>query len=422
MTARMSQARNGRSPRSLRRGLVCTLAAVGAWSVGIVGLAPAALAADAQTKQWYLEGMRAEEMWKTTTGEGIKVAVIDSGVNPSTPSLKGQVLKGVNATEEAAGGSTDDYDGQGTTTAELIAGTGNGGGLRGLAPGAKIIPVRIPLLKHDAVPQINDPLARAIKAAADSDAQIINISVGNEHAIGLDMFAQHSALEYAVRKGKLLIAGVGDTAKKGNKAQYPARFPEVVGVAPSRRDGRATEYSQHGKFVDLAAPGVDIPRWCDAKFQSYCDDGGGSTAATAIASASAALIWSAHPDWTANQVLRVLFDTAGRSWETGTRSTYLGHGLIRPRKVIIDGKGNPGAPDAKLFADEVMPIPSRSPKPSAPASSQARKAKPGGDAVVAGSSEKAEDDGQLGLIIGAAAAAAIIAGGAFAVARKRRNS
>ncbi|WP_308375894.1 S8 family serine peptidase [Streptomyces sp. ISL-99] len=380
------------------------------------------MAADARSKQWYLDAMYAEEMWKVTTGEGIKVAVIDSGVNPSTPSLKGQVLKGVNATDEA-GGSTDDYNGQGTTTAELIAGTGKGGGLRGLAPGVKIIPVRIPLLEHDEVPQINDPLDGAIRAAADSDAQIINISVGNQYAIGLNMFGEQAAMEYAVRKGKLLIAGTGDNAEKGNKTQYPAAYPEVVGVASSDRGGRATRQSQHGKHVDISAPGEDIPRWCDAEFQSYCDDGGGAVAATALASASAALVWSVHPEWTANQVLRVLFDTADREgWVEGTHSYYSGHGGIRPGMNVLDGKGNPGAPDANLLPDEVMPSPSSPPTPSAPAASQASKAKHGGDAIVAGPSEKAQGDGRLGLIIGAAAAAAILAFGAFAVVRKRRNS
>ena len=70
-------------------------------------------------------------------------------------------------------------------------------------------------------------------------------------------------------------------------------------------------YSQHGDVVDIAAPGSDIPGWCDKTFKTYCGGDGGTSSATAIASASAALIWSLHPDWTANQVLRVMFDTAG---------------------------------------------------------------------------------------------------------------
>lgn len=107
------------------------------------GLAPSAAAADAQARQWYLGPMQAERMWKTGTGKGVvKVAVIDSGVNADTPALKGQVL--IDEVPEAVRyRATDDYTGNGTTMAELIAGTGAGGGLKGLAPGAKIVPYRI---------------------------------------------------------------------------------------------------------------------------------------------------------------------------------------------------------------------------------------------------------------------------------------
>ncbi|MYV57966.1 S8 family serine peptidase [Streptomyces sp. SID3212] len=420
MTAGMSPARKrGSRSRPVRRELLCVVAALSAWTLGIVGTAPDA-SADERSKQWYLDALHAEDMWKVTTGEGIKVAVIDSGVNPSTPSLKGQVLEGVNATTEDGSGSTADTNGQGTTTAELIAGTGKGGGLRGLAPGAKIIPIKLPLLKHDELPQINDPLKRAIRAAADSDAQIINISIGNEHAIGLDMFGQHSALEYAVSKGKLLVAGTGDNAKKGNKPQYPAAFPEVVGVGSADQEGAVTADSQHGTTVSVAAPGKDIPRWCDATFQSYCDDGGGSTTAAALFSASAALVWSAHRDWTANQVLRAVFDTASRDASKKSLSNYYGHGLIRPREIILNGKGNPGPPDAKLLADEVYPVASAS--PSASPSPQPEKGKPGSEAVVAGSAEKTSDDGQLGLILGGVAVVVVLAGGTFAVLRRRRTA
>ncbi|MGP4047231.1 S8 family serine peptidase [Streptomyces sp. 2A115] len=398
-------------------------AALAVLSILPAGLAPSAVADDVQSKQWYLEPMRAEEMWKVSTGEGIKVAVIDSGVNSSTPSLKGQVLKGVDLTDKA-GGATDDYDGQGTTTAELIAGTGKGDGLRGLAPGAKIIPIRLPLLQHDEVPQVNDPLERAIRAAADSDAQIIDISIGNQYPIGLDVAGQHAALEYAVKKGKLLIAGTGDNAKKGNKPQYPAAFLEVLGVGSIDRNGKVADFSQHGEDVDIAAPGPGIPRWCDANFQSYCDDGSGTTAATALVSASAALIWSAHPDWTANQVVRVLFDTAGREWAKDSKSTYGGNGAVRPRIALAKSTINPGAADENPLTDG---YPSEgdtegTPSPSSPVSSQPPKnSSAGGTAAAASTSNSSDDNTQLWVVLGAVAAVAVVGGGAFAVLRTRRS-
>lgn len=419
MTVEMSQTPKPRVPLGLRGRLLGTMAVAAAWSVGFVGAAPAAVAEDVQSKQWYLEPMHTEEMWKTATGEGVKIAVIDTGVNSSTASLKGQVLKGFDATD-VEGEATDDYDGHGTTMAELIAGTGQGGGLQGLAPGAKIIPLRVADSDWKTKRSVN-PLdtADAIRAAADSDAKIISMSFGNEFM--LDEEAE--AVKYAQSKGKLFFAAVGNEAEKGSKPAYPAAYPEVVGVAATDRQGKVSEYSQHGDVVDIAAPGDDLPRWCDEKFERYCQGDGGTSAATAITSASAALIWSAHPDWTANQVLNVLFDTAGRGdWEKGTLSNYLGHGIIRPAVNILKGKGTPGAPDISPLTKEKTSGSTASPAASASASSQPEKKDKAQDASMAGSSTEKNDDSQLGLILGGVAVVLVLGGGAFALIRKRRTA
>lgn len=418
MTAGMSQTRKRRMPLGLRGRLLGTVVAAAAWSVGFAGVAPSAIAADVQSKQWYLSAMQAEEMWKVTTGEGIKVAVIDSGVNSSTPSLKGQVLKGLDATG-ADGDEYDDYRGHGTTMAELIAGTGKGGGLQGLAPGAKIIPMRITDTEFQNEHSVNAHDSEdAIRAAADSDAQIISMSFGND----FPSREEREAVKYAQSKGKLFFASVGNNAEESNRDQYPAAYPQVVGVSSADRDGKVAEYSQNGNIVDIAAPGNDIPRWCDTTFQNYCDGDGGTSAATAIASASAALVWSAHPDWTANQVLNVLFDTASRDWEKGTLSKYLGHGLIRPSMNILKGKGAPGAPDISPLTKEKTSGSSASPAPSASASSQPDKNEKADDAAMAGSSTEKDDNSQLGLILGGAAAVVVLGGGALALVRKRRTA
>lgn len=410
--------------RSVRRGFG-TVAAVVALTAGFVSAAPAALAADAQSKQWYLEAMNAEEIWKTSTGKGITVAVIDTGVDPSVPSLKGQVLRGKDLAE-AKGDETDDYAGHGTTMAELIVGTGAGGGLKGLAPGAKVIPYRISnteLQNNEKVNAFDEE--EAIRAAADSEAQIINISFGSEYYSS----AVREAVKYAQNKGKLLFSSSGNEAKKGNKASYPAAFPEAIAVGATGRDGEVGDYSTHGDFVDLAAPGTDIPGYCDRSLTRYCDQQGTSQA-SAIASASAALIWSAHPDWTANQVLRVMFESAGRSedWKEGTVSNYLGHGIVRPGAHINRGVGKPGDPGISPLTNTKVgggtaggDSSSASSAPSAPASSQAPKGGAESDAVVTGSSKSTDDGGQLGLIIGIGAAV-VIAAGAFAVVRKRRSA
>ncbi|WP_282688925.1 MULTISPECIES: S8 family serine peptidase [unclassified Streptomyces] len=411
MTAGMSRARR-------RVRVLGGLAVAASWSALFVGAAQPA-AADAQSKQWYLTSMQAEDMWEVTTGEGVKVAVVDTGVNPSTPSLRGQVLKGVDVTG-APGDETDDYHGHGTTMAELIAGTGKGGGLKGLAPGAEIIPVRMSdvdfMAKRNTV--IGD-MTKAIRAAADSDAQIINVSMADD----LSNRDEREAVKYAENKGKLVIAGVGNEGHEDNWQQYPAAYPEVVGVASADRKGKVSYYSQHSGSVDVASPGSDIPKWCDNSFKSYCDGDGGTSAATAVASASAALVWSLHPDWTANQVLNVLFDTAGRDWKDGERSEYLGHGLIRPSMNILKGKGDPGAPDISPLTKEKTTGAAKSSEPSTSKSGSPQPAKNGevvDKAVAVNESNSSDNGNQLGLILGVAAAVAVLGGVAYAVVRRRK--
>lgn len=412
----------GRSQKRVRSRAIGALAVAASWSVVFAGVAQPAAAADVQSKQWYLGAMQAEEMWKTSTGEGIKVAVIDTGVNPNTPSLKGQVLKGFDATG-APGDENDDYAGHGTDMAELIAGTGAGGGVKGLAPGAKIIPMRISDTEFQNENSVKAGDSEdAIEAAIESDAQIISMSFGSDFTSD----RERAAVKSAHKKGKIFFAAVGNNAKEGNREQYPAAYPEVVGVASADRNGKVAKYSQNGGIVDIAAPGQEIPGWCNKSFQSYCDGDGGTSSATAIASASAALVWSANPDWTANQVLNVLFDTAGRDWEKGTLSKYLGHGLIRPAMNILKGKGDPGDPNISPLTEERTNGSPASPAPSTPsasASQQPTQNEKADEAVAAGDGRAASDDGApVSLILGGIAVVAVLGGVVVAVVRRRGSA
>ncbi|MGP4087040.1 S8 family serine peptidase [Streptomyces sp. KR55] len=407
-------------------------AVVGALAVASVGLAPNASAADAQSQQWYLGPMQTEQMWKVSTGEGVKVAVIDSGVNANTPSLKGQVLAD-EVPKSVAYRPTDDYSGHGTSMAELIAGTGAEGGLQGLAPGAKIVPYRVQLADLESgVEREKTPLAwQALRAAADSDAKIINMSLG-----GLSSEEDMAAINYAASKGKLLVAAVGNDGIP----DAPARYPYVIGVAAvdsTYTVSKFSEKSSHG-FADLAAPGQELPAWCDETFRSYCENKGTSQA-TALVSAAAALIWSAHPDWTVNQVTRALIDTASRSWPKDKPSKYAGYGFIRPRLVLDNPNYDAGAPDvdplAKVNGGDVLAKAgerdannadnagnsSSAPSASASAPSQApEKGSTGGTSAAGSSAEPADDNNTLWIALGAAAAVIVIGGAGAAVVRARR--
>ncbi|WP_330460160.1 S8 family serine peptidase [Streptomyces sp. NBC_00820] len=414
-TARLTR-RNAR-----RLGAVCS--ALGALVITSATLAPEAAAVDIRSKQWYLDTMRAQELWKISTGKGVKVAVIDSGVNPETPSLKGQVLVDEVPTSVAYH-VTQDYDGHGTSMAELIAGTGAGGGIKGVAPDAKIIPFRVALggLKDAKEKSKTADEAHAIRAAADTDAKIINMSFGGIYPDS----EMKDAMKYAASKGKLMFASVGNGGSGKNESEYPASYPYANGVAALDKNGTVGKFSTHGDDVDLAAPGVDLPIWCDSTFTEYCDSGGTSQAA-AIASASAALVWSVHPDWTGNQVLRSLIDTAGRSWPKSKPSNYLGYGIVRPRRVLIAKNINPGPANEDPLAYENYDGPSGSPTPpSSPSPSSGRPAKEAGSSGSSNSAAaKKSDSGdntQTWVIIGAAAAVLVAGGAGFAVLRARRNA
>ncbi|WP_324608617.1 MULTISPECIES: S8 family serine peptidase [unclassified Streptomyces] len=409
-------------------------AVVGALVAATVGMAPGAVADDVQAKQWYLGPMQAEQMWKVSTGKGVKIAVIDSGVNADTPSLTGQVL--VDETPKSvAYRATDDYDGHGTTSAELIAGTGAGGGLKGLAPGAKIVPYRVKFedLKGSAEELNKTPEpAEAIRAAADTDAKIINMSFG---ALGPSS-KEEEAVQYAASKGKLLIAAVGNDGRKaGDTIGYPAAYSYVIGIASVDKSLTVSKFSSSGNYVDLSAPGQGFPGWCDGNFRSYCDDVNGTSSAAAIASGAAALIWSAHPDWTVNQVTRALINTAGRTWAKNDPSKYAGYGLIRPRLVLANRNYDAGPANVDplaaenggdLLAKSAASSTSSSSSSSAPSSSAStpsqapEKGSTGGTSAAGSSTESSNDSTTRWVVLGAVAAVVVIGGGGVAVARARR--
>lgn len=364
-------------------------------------------------------------MWKVSTGKGVKVAVVDTGVNDATPSLEGQVLTG-EVPKNLSYKATEDYDSHGTSMAELIAGTGAGSTLKGLAPGAKIVPYRVGLTGLNETEMKKAPrLAEVIRAIADSDVKIINMSFGGK----ADSSEVREAVEYAHGKGKLMFAGTGNDALETRFTGYPAAYPYVVGVAASDESGAVGEFSQHGNYVDLAAPGLDVPTWCDKTLRAYCT-GEGTSMATAIASASAALVWSAHPDWTANQVLASLIDTAGRDWARDDPSVYLGYGLIRPRRVLMDEDFKPVSPDTDplakenaigLLDDSGNPV-AASPSPSPEPSKEPETSDGDDQNSTAAFDRGTSDNTTLWVALGAAAAVLAIGGGAFAVIRSRRRA
>ncbi|WP_329457627.1 type VII secretion-associated serine protease mycosin [Streptomyces sp. NBC_01497] len=369
--------------------------------------------------------MEADQIWKITTGEGVTVAVIDSGVDKSLPDLQGQVLPGKDLSKQK-GNEFNDIDGHGSSMADLIAGTGKRGPLNGswgLAPGAKILPIRFPYADEEAAKGAETysvSMAKAIRYAADSQAKIINISVADPYgeSAGLDQ-----AVKYALGKGKLIFAGVGNDGEKGNPVEYPAATPGVVGVGGLDRKAAQLPLSETGPQVDISAPAQDIARACPGGSQ-LCH-GSGTSDATALTSASAALLWSKHPDWTNNQVLRVLLNTASGVAGGARHNESVGYGAVRPL-VALKNPGDPGPADVYPLPD-LAASEKKSASPSASAGAQPNSGSDSNKQSNAPSATAASDTGSggsTGLWIGIGAAVVVVVAGAtaFAVSRARRKA
>ncbi|MZD05401.1 type VII secretion-associated serine protease mycosin [Streptomyces sp. SID5785] len=399
------------STRHRRRGAAAA-AALGALLV--VGVTDAPAHADStRSQQWFLDAMQAETMWKTSTGKGVTVAVIDTGVDASNPDLKGRVLDGLDLASKAEQGDEHtDYQGHGTGMAGLIAGTGaydGGKGAFGLAPGADILPVRMPDIEKGVMPfEENTQLTTAIKYAADSGAKVINISLGGSNASSPDV---SKAVGYALQKGSLVFAASGNSGDKGNSVEYPAATPGVVAVGAVGKDLRRAPFSTYGPQVDVSAPGADLVHACGGS-TGLCKSKG-TSGATALASASAALIWSAHPDWTNNQVLRVMLNTIGAPTDGAKRNDSIGYGIVRPR-IALKTPGDPGPADKFPMADYPAQAAEK------PSSEPSRAT---GAQVPEADGQSGDSGGNTGLWIGLGAGAAVlIAGAVTAVAlRNRRN-
>ncbi|WP_435057147.1 type VII secretion-associated serine protease mycosin [Streptomyces sp. bgisy060] len=411
------------STSSVRRSRVRAVAsaALGMLLVGIASVP--AQAEGIRAQQWHLDAMGAEEIWALSTGKGVTVAVIDSGVDLKSPDLKGQILQGKDFALEEEGDEFTDYTGHGTGMAGLIAGTGeaNGGnGAFGLAPGAKILSVRVPgagvgdKTQAAANQEFNRIMPEAIRFAADSGAKVINISQGATE--GSQQLTD--AVKYALDKGSLVFASVGNTGDKSNRVEYPGATPGVVGVAAVDKTATRIPMSQYGEQVDLAAPGKDVVAACSAG--KVCTSTGTSDA-TALASAAAALVWSKHPEWTNNQVLKVMLNTVAKPAKGEERSSYIGYGVIRPLRALKT-PGDPGPADVRPIDDLAEPESSSpSVQPSQGGVPSSEGAAPSASGVVPQASEGG--DGGAGLWIGLGIGAAVLIGAAVAVPvlRSRRG-
>ncbi len=289
--------------------------------VSIMG-APTALAATTtlagdphRHHQWALNALAIEGPWALSTGAGIDVAVIDTGVAGTHPDLAGRLCSGVaflggDGVAQEGGGATDPH-GHGTHVAGSIAAVRNNGiGIAGVAPSARVLPIRV--LDAQGSGSSSD-VARGITWAVDHGAEVINLSLGGPHSQ-----AVQTAVDYAESLGVVVVAAAGN-AGVGGPPNYPAALEQVVAVASHEPNGAVSTFSTRGAYVDVAAPGSGILSTARDGSWVYMS---GTSMATPHVAGVVALLLDDEPGLTPLQVRERLNTTATDAGTPGHDTSY----------------------------------------------------------------------------------------------------
>ena len=279
---------------------------------------PAHAAADPLlAQQWGLFAIGADHVWTTTTGQGVIVAVVDSGSGPH-PDLAENLLPGrsIIGTVESQDGKDIDASGHGTHVAGIIAAVANNGiGGSGVAPNAKILPIQV--LDQAGQGDARD-VAAGVRFAADNGARVINLSLGG----ATESSSLTQAITYANDKGVLVVAAAGNGGA-ADKPKWPASLDLTLAVTAVDQANNATSFDQRGDYIDLSAPGANIVSTAKGDYVTLS----GTSMAAGFVAGAAALLFAAEPRVTNAQVRDILLRTATDIGEPGRDVTF-GAGLI----------------------------------------------------------------------------------------------
>ena len=270
-----------------------------------------------------------------TEGAGTTVAVIDSGVDAANPQLANAVRGGGDLLD-STGTGTDDCIGHGTMVASIIAARPiAGAGLRGLAPAATILSLRVserienehglPTGVGD-VQALIDGIRRAV--TAKPRPQVINLSIST----ATDNASLRAAVQAALDADIVVVAAVGNQYGRGNPTPYPASYEGVVGVGAIGQNGARLAASQVGPYVDVVAPGEAI---VGAAPRSGHQVNSGTSFATPFVAATAALIRARYPQLTRTEVVHRLLATADPA-SGGQPSSDYGYGVVNPLRALTE--------------------------------------------------------------------------------------
>lgn len=272
------------------------------------------------------EQVQAPAAWETTQGEGITVAVMDTGINDHPFFDDKDVLPGYSAASTEDDG-WNDTDGHGSAVAA---------GVLLVAPEATIMPIRLDTGAVGITGAMGPSQWDAFRWAVDNGADVLVVPWGITGADGVFTGEYLEVLQYAIDKGAIVIASAGN--EPGEEVEYPAFVPGVMAVTGTDRSGNIWyENTTVGPEVAVAAPadGMTAPLPQDSALgntELYRDVVGGTSMGSGVTGGVAALTWAAHPELDANNVIQRMIQTAGEG--NGNKSDDFGYGLLNADQAV----------------------------------------------------------------------------------------
>ena len=270
-----------------------------------------------QTVPWGIKRIGAPDAWSApASGVGIRLAILDTGIDGSHDDLEAHVVAGTNTVDATS--PLWDGHGHGTHVAGIAGALNNTIGVVGVAPEVTLVAVKV---LDSSGSGTWASVAAGIDWSISNNVHVINMSLGGGASETVRL-----AVESAWNGGLLLVAAAGNSgnpAGRGDSVNYPAAYDQVIAVAASDSQDRRASFSSTGQAVELIAPGVSILSTLPG--DEYGTMSGTSMSSPHVAGA-AALAWSVNPALTNTQLRQILRDTAE---DLGLRAEHQGYGLVR---------------------------------------------------------------------------------------------
>lgn len=295
-----------------------------------VSASSAVMADSVRDQQYWLEDYGFTSAWGSSQGEGIKIAIIDTGIDSTHPSLQGAVVGG---TDMSGLGSSDGQTPvgsnsyHGTMVASIAAGRGESE-LIGAAPKAELLSVSIAFGVEGL--DTDSQIANGIIWAVDNGAKVINLSLTRNSVTWPESWDR--AFLYAFENDVVVVAASGNRADGTEQISAPATIPGVISVAGLDRAGEPSQnFSTDGLTIGVAAPAENlIGAYPGGEYRMWS----GTSGATPIVSGMVAMIRSMYPKMDAANVVNRVISSATKDGFKGYSTEY-GYGVIDPSQALF---------------------------------------------------------------------------------------